>query len=342
MKQLRHSVVILLVGLATLGAASGIVEAQATTPTAEQRTRARELYGEGQRQFAAHAYPEALAAFQGAYAQVPNPVVLLGVASAQEQLGQRAEARATLERYLAERADAPDRAEVLARIAALPAPTTGTIRVACTPTGAAIAVDGAAAGTSPADVSVSAGAHELQLTLAGYAPLTRSVTVPAGGTVEVSVELVAVPDVASTEDEPEEMSEDAAFGDEGAESGDEAEEAEPVPETPVSTDPSAGVWVTTAIAGVALVTGTVFGFLALSRQSDFDAMPTRSAADEGEAFALVADLSFGIAAAAGITAIVLYATERPSAPAADAATASLRVVPLVSPTGGGAAVSARF
>ena len=98
---------------------------------------------------------------------------------------------------------------------------------------------------------------------------------------------------------------------------------------------------TTALAGVALVTGTVFGFLALSRQSDFDAMPTRAAADEGEAFALVADLSFGIAAAAGITAIVLYATERPSAPAADT-TASIRFVPLASPTGGGAMVSASF
>jgi hypothetical protein len=144
------------------------------------------------------------------------------------------------------------------------------------------------------------------------------------------------------------MSEDAAFGDEGSEDGDEADEVLVPTEATVSTDPSAGVWVTTAIAGVALVTGTVFGFLALSRQSDFDASPSpsRATADEGEAFALVADLSFGIAAAAGITAIVLYATERPSAPPAaeeeETAVTAFRVVPLVSPTGGGAMVRASF
>jgi hypothetical protein len=354
MNALRHSLLVVSIGigLAVLGASSLVsgASAQPPTPTAEQRARARELYGEGQRQFAAHAYTEALAAFEGAYAQVPNPVVLLGVASAQEQLGQRVEARATLERYLRERADAPDRAEISARIAALPSgpvavapPATGTIHVACTPSGAAIELDGHAAGTSPTDLTVPAGPHELRLTLAGYAPISRTVAVTAGSTVDVSVELASEADVAAVgTDTSDEMSEDAAFGDEGDESGDEAEEATPPEEAPVSTDPSAGVWVTTAIAGVALVTGTVFGFLALSRQSDFDAMPTRAAADEGEAFALVADLSFGIAAAAGITAIVLYATERPSAPAADTTAASLRFVPVASPTGGGAVISASF
>ena len=337
MKQLRQTTLVLLVSIATLGAAATSAMAQPAAPTAAQRTRARELYGEGQRQFAAHAYAESLAAFEGAYAQVPNPVVLLGVASSQEQLGQRAEARVTLERYLRERPDAPDRADVLGRIAALPAPaapTTGTIRVACTPAGAAIEVDGVVAGVSPAEFSVPVGAHTLSLNLEGYATVTRSVTIEPGATVDISVELVAATDVASVDS----MSEDAAFGDDAAESSDETTPTE----TPVSTDPSAGVWVTTAIAGVALVTGTIFGFLALSRQSDFDARPTAGAANEGEAFALVADLSFGVAAAAGITAIVLYATERP-APAADApATASLRIVPLASPSGGGAMVRATF
>jgi hypothetical protein len=98
--------------------------------------------------------------------------------------------------------------------------------------------------------------------------------------------------------------------------------------------------VTTAIAGVALVTGTIFGFLALSKQSDFDAMPTAGAANDGETFALVADLSFAVAAVAGVTAIVLYATERPAQPTET--TARLQVIPLVSPTGGGVAVGGSF
>jgi hypothetical protein len=101
-----------------------------------------------------------------------------------------------------------------------------------------------------------------------------------------------------------------------------------------------GVWVTTAIAGVALVTGTIFGFLALSKQSDYDSMPTAATANDGEAFALVADLAFVTAAAAGITAIVLYATERPAQPTDS--TARLQVLPIVGPTMGGVALGARF
>ena len=88
-----------------------------------------------------------------------------------------------------------------------------------------------------------------------------------------------------------------------------------------------------------LVSGTVLGFLALSKQSDFDTMPTVAAANDGEAFALVADVSFAVAAVAGITAIVLYATESPAQPTS---TASLRIMPLASPTGGGVAIGGRF
>ena len=41
----------------------------------------------------------------------------------------------------------------------------------------------------------------------------------------------------------------------------------------------------------------VFGFLALSEQSSYDSAPQADTADRGEAFALVADISFGVAAA---------------------------------------------
>jgi tetratricopeptide (TPR) repeat protein len=306
-------------------------------PTAEQRAHARELYGQGQAAYTAEHYQQALEAYQAAFREVPNPVVLLGVALAQEHLGQREEARLTLERYLILRPDAPDRASVETRIAALPAPTTGTVHVACTPEGASIELDGQAIGTGTVDTSATAGTHELHITLAGHQPITRSIDVQAGHRVDVELTLVESAEVAS--EGGLESAEDV-FGDEGADGDETATTTEPPAETPPPADPSVGVWVTTAIAGVSLVTGTIFGFLALSRQSDFDAMPTAGAANDGETFALVADIAFVAAAISGVTAIVLYATERPS-PSADTA-ASLRVVPVASPTMAGVALGGSF
>ncbi len=326
--------------------------ASAQGPTAEQRTRARQLYTEGQAHFTAHEYQQALDAFQGAFREVPNPVVLLGVASAQEQLGQREQARATLEQYLVLRPDAPDRTSIEQRIAALPAASTGTVHVACTPAGASIELDGHTVGTGEAETTATPGTHEIRVSLAGHAPITRSIEVQAGHRIDLELTLVADAQVATTDSSTtvassegggDEMSEEDVFGTTGGDETTTDETTDETTEAPASHDPSAGVWVTTAIAGVALVTGTIFGFLALSKQSDFDAMPTVAAANDGEAFALVADISFAAAAAAGITAIVLYATEQPAqSSSSDATSASLTIVPVASPTSAGVAVGGRF
>lgn len=341
---------------------------------ADARTRARAAYTEGQRLFEAGDFPGALAKFEEAYAIVSNPVVLLGVASAQERLGRLPEARATLERYLRERADAPDRADVERRIAALPAPapaaeeaappvaaaapSPGTVSVTSEPAGALLTVDGMPADrTTPAELLLAPGEHTIGFGAPGFEPATVTVSVSTGGAHTVNAALTALPaaeDAAADEDAAEDAAEEDAA---------ETEET-PSDVPPAETEPSAATWILTAVAGASLVTGTVFGFLALSRQSDFDVLPTRSLADEGEAFALAADLAFGVATAAGITAIVLYAIDRPAAPAAEAATESeatesettegettegeasasldLRVMPVVGPTTFGAAMSVNF
>jgi hypothetical protein len=343
---------------------------------ADARTRARAAYTEGQRLFEAGDFPGALAKFEEAYAIVSNPVVLLGVASAQERLGRLPEARATLERYLRERADAPDRADVERRIAALPAPAPapaaeeaappvaaaepppGTVSVTSEPAGALLMVDGMPADrTTPAELRLAPGEHTIGFGAPGFEPATVTVSVSTGGAHAVNAALTALPaaeDAAADEDAAEDAAEEDAA---------ETEET-PSDVPPAETEPSAATWILTAVAGASLVTGTVFGFLALSRQSDFDVLPTRSLADEGEAFALAADLAFGVATAAGITAIVLYAIDRPAAPAAEAATESeatesettegettegeasasldLRVMPVVGPTTFGAAMSVNF
>ncbi len=340
---MRRLSALLLSTALLMGASSLLVVAHPETASAQtdaERTRARAAYTEGQRRFDAGDFAGALTKFEEAYSIVSNPVVLLGVASAQERLGRTDDARATLERYLRERPDAPDRADVEARITAMggtvaAAPAEGTLVITSEPAGAAVVVDGESSGAvTPTEVTVAPGDHEVALALSGYELSTETVTVAAGARAEVSSTLTAMP-------EPEPTSEDEAFEDDEDEA---APEEEPAPQS----GPSAATWVTTAIAGVALITGTVFGFIALSRQSDFDVTPTTSLADEGQGFALAADLAFGVAVAAGITAIVLYATDRPSAPAesSDEESASLEpsvmFAPIVSPTGGGAAAVVTF
>ncbi|MDQ3032389.1 MAG: PEGA domain-containing protein [Myxococcota bacterium] len=357
--------VLLLLALAPIVLTAARAEAQAeaqaaptTAPTEAQRARARQLYGQGQAHFDAGRFQRSLAAFEGAYREVPNPIVLIGVASAQERLGRTEDAARTLRRYLRERPDAPDREAITARITALdptgatadPAEAQGTLRIVCTPPGASIVIDGEDTGrTAPAELQVPPGEHTITLTLEGHQPVTDTVTVAPGGIHELALTLAAREDAAAVGggEDPDAFGEGGegtadVEGEGGAEG--EGEAIEPAP--PVDSGPSTGVWVTTAVAGVGLVTGTVFGFLALSAQSDFDASPTADAADRGETFALVADLAFGVAIAAGITAIVLYATDRPATEETASASSEqgprVTVAPWGAPSGGGAAVQVQF
>jgi tetratricopeptide (TPR) repeat protein len=323
-------------------------------PSEAARARARELYAEGQRHFEAGRFAEAEASFRAAFEQVQNPVVLLGVAAAQERQGRNAEAARTLRRYLVLRPDAPDRGAVEQRIATLDPtgatvePERGRVRITSTPPGASIAVDGTETGQhTPAELELGPGEHAITLTLAGHMEASRSVTVVAGETGEVSFELTPEP-------APSAGGEDVLGTENAAEESASAGPSDLVaPEPRGGADPSPAVWWTAAVSGVGLVTGTVFGFLALSAQSDFDAMPSQEAADRGETFALIADLGFGVALAAGATAIVLYALE--SSSQVGSGNASLRhlraeecgrrrfgVSPWVGPTGGGATVVLSF
>jgi hypothetical protein len=179
------------------------------------------------------------------------------------------------------------------------------------------------------------GEHTVELRLTGYAPATQTFTAQAATRVRLEMTLSA------NEADP--------LGSEGGD-GQGAGDDQGGDGGGGSDDPSVGVWVTAGIAAAALVSGTVFGFLALSEQSNFDAEPTNEIADRGEAFALVADISFGVAAALAITSVVLYIVERSSGGSgSDSADDSARnagpqlsFAPWATVQGGGAAAQLRF
>jgi hypothetical protein len=116
---------------------------------------------------------------------------------------------------------------------------------------------------------------------------------------------------------------------------------------PKEQGPSTGVWVATGVAAASLVAGTVLGFMALSEESDFNDMPTEETADDGERFALFADVAFGVAAASAITGVVLHFTEgdreeeKSTAVGLDGG-ARVDVVPAIGPKGGGVSARVQF
>jgi len=327
----RTALAVLVVSLVACGLGASLAEAQPVRqPSAQARRTAREAYSRGQELFRGGQFAEAEAAFREAYAAVPNAIVLVGVAEAQERQDNIDGAIETLQRYLTERADAPDRASIEQRIEGMRS-RPGTVVVHSSPTGASVSVDGERRdAVTPAEIDVPPGQHRVEASLEGYEVATSTVEVTAGGRHEVALTLEEAVPVAN---------EDDIFGDGGQDL--ELDDGNLPPVDADEGGVGTGVWVAAGVCGAGLVAGTVLGFLALSEQSDFDNAPSVDSADRGERYALFADVAFGVAAAAGITALVLYLTSGDDDDA-DADDAALDVTPTLGLHGGGVEARVQF
>ncbi len=287
-------------------------------PSAEDMAAARGEYARGQQLFRDGDYGGAEKAFQEAYRIVPNPIVLLSVAECQVRAERFTDAVLSLSRYLEDRPDAPDRAQVEAQMAKLKE-RPGTLVVTSEPPGATIVVDGDNTGkVTPAEVELQSGDHTIVLKAPGYADAERPTTILIGGRHELDVQLSALQVAA-----PEPAVDPNAGVEADADDASRTRKA---------------VWVAASVAGAGLVAGTVLGALALKNKRDFDDNPTEAIADKGERLALFADVGFGVAIAAGVTAIVLYVTEDDEA----ASEQSFSVAPSVGPRAAGLVSNLRF
>jgi tetratricopeptide (TPR) repeat protein len=274
----------------------------------EAKERARVAYARGQAAFASGDYTQALRAFEEAFYSIPNPIVLLSVSESAAKLGNIDAAVAALDKYLALRPDAPDRADVSQKRAALLV-SPAHLFVTSAPTGAEVLVDGQVTGKkTPSELDVSPGDHQLQAALPGYESKSLPIHVAAGARVEQALELHAPPPPPSA-----------------------AVAAPPValetPAAPPPEVPTTALWVTGSIGAAGLIAGTVLGFLALKEHSDYDSNPSEAAANRGERLALFADVGFGVGAMAVATAAVLYLTHDEVAASAPEASARKRVAP---------------
>ncbi len=89
---------------------------------------------------------------------------------------------------------------------------------------------------------------------------------------------------------------------------------------PVQRRVTTPVIVAGAIGGVGLVSGVVFSILAAGDNSSYKSTPNHEVALSGERSAFIADVSFGVAALFGLTAIALYFLPDEPSPAGPAAT----------------------
>ena len=292
--------------------------------------RARVAYERGRTEFAAGNFQDALTAFQEAYDAKPHPTVLVSIAECQERLEQWTALAETLQRYLRDSPQARDRVQMEEKLAAIRA-RPALLNVSSEPPGGQIFLDGTDTGkVTPAELEVAPGDHTIKVTLEGHVDAEEQVTLSFAERRDMPMTLDTADTDGSTQPEP-------------------ATTREPQG-TP------AAMYIGAGLAGVGLVAGSVFGFLALSEKSDFDDSPNVDSADRGERYALIADISFGVAVAAGIATAVLYFTrsgagESPEAEedvddgtddTQDEDYVRLRVLPLATRGGGGLAARLDF
>jgi tetratricopeptide (TPR) repeat protein len=300
---------------------------------ADAKEVARAAYARGQAAFAEGKFEDAQREFEAAFAAVPNPVVLLGISEAQAKRGDVPGAVASLQRYLELNPTAADRPEVEAKLAEL-SKTPATLVVTSEPVGADIAIDGEPTQQkTPATFELSAGAHEVQVSLPSYKGGLETLVAQPGGRHELTTKLEPLAA------EPAMLQATQAAG-EIEELPGEVPPPALVHEKPEP--PTTALWVTGSIGAAGLVTGTVLGFLALKEHSDYEANPTEASADQGERLALFADVAFGIGAMSLITAAVLYFTYDDTDVVADADSARLEIEPQVTPSSATATARVRF
>ncbi|MFO0684057.1 MAG: tetratricopeptide repeat protein [Sandaracinus sp.] len=259
--------------------------------TALAQDDARTLFQRGQVAYTQGDYDAAIQSWTQAYSMDPRPLLQWNLAQAYERLGRLDEAAAALDLYL-QHADPSDehQADARARLGAIRTRIEATgILLTGGPDGAAVTMDGNDAGRLPRPDAfhVSAGTHRIVVHAQGYADFTSTVVVPAGQqtTIEVEMAPTSSTTVASSGSEP--------------------------PIVPII------VW---SIAGVTLVTGAVLGGVALATASSAPAS-TGPEADTARGLALGSDITFGISAAAAVTALVLTLV-MPSGSSSESATAT--------------------
>jgi tetratricopeptide (TPR) repeat protein len=265
-------------------------------------------------------YDAALVEFMRAYDLVgehpARPLILFNIARAHERLFRYDQALQYYNRFLQEApADQPRRGEVQGTITALEG-LLATVQITSN-VPAEVWVDDREVGTSPGSVRIPGGSHVVLLRAEGYQDSRQQIQVAARETTALTFNL-----------------------------GELAAQYRGIS--------SIFFWGATGLAAAAALAGGAMGIVALTRRGDVDTQlmdpvlrhdggSLEAARAEIETYALVADVLFGTAGVFAITAVVLaFLTDWGGAPAEEAATADLQLVPVVGPSFTGLSLGGSF
>jgi hypothetical protein len=305
---------LVLCGAVPCAAADSDRDTQADSAGVPDLGSAKNFYSEGRRKYKEHDYTAALTNFQRAEEFRATPQAERYIGGCLDSLGRYREAIDWYDRFLSHvpahwASQAQHVRQRENEIRALP----GRVQVQSNPPGASVEVDGKDRGLStPAALDLTPGAHKIRLSQTGRNAAEKSIDVAFASTQSIVVQLDAAPAVAVAAPEPAESPAATPVSNDALDSP-----------PPISTGGPKRLPAYLA-AGVAVLgagTGVAFGVVALSDKKTFDHHPTKDNANRRNTDALVSDVAFGVALAAGITSAALFIfvkNDNPPPPAPDA------------------------
>lgn len=301
-------------------------KAKKAAPAAEAETgdtkKAKELFQRAQKLYKQARYAEAIEKFEEAYAARPHPVIYFNIGKCYEQLNETPKALRAYRDYLRLMPDAKDRDTVADAIAnlerRLKEKGVQQLMVFADPPNAHIEVDGKDLGSSPASVELVAGNHQLRVFLDGYEPVERAFVMSITRATEMTINLrearndVPPPPPPPVVDVPKKEEPKTA-----ALTPEPKKDEPPVITAPKPEPKKKGrvwTWVAggVAVAGAGAATGlglAANGASAEMLASQHTQAETQALHDKAQGLSTGANVAWGVAAAAAVTAVVLFFVE---------------------------------
>ncbi|MGO8996150.1 MAG: PEGA domain-containing protein [Polyangiaceae bacterium] len=175
-------------------APAGAPAAPAAAPGAPNPAAAKAALAAGDKAAKAKDWSTALTQYQAAMDAQSSSQALEGVANAQYSLKMQGEAYESYDRFLKDYGTAigtHSKAQAQARLKEL-APLTGYVSIRVNESGADVSLDGKSIGQSPvaALIRVSDGPHKVDVTKAGFTPVTKTPNITGNGKEIVDIQLV--------------------------------------------------------------------------------------------------------------------------------------------------------
>ncbi len=315
--------------------AASLVAAAPAPAKAPDPAKAKELFNAGKKLYDQGKYGDAVQKFEAAFEARPHPVIYFNIGKCYELMGESGKgetgkALRAYRDYLRALPDASDKQAVGDSIANLERKLKDRglqqVLVFADPVTAKIEIDGKDLGVQPASTELSPGPHKLVAKADGYTPVERTFTMSSVRSQEVTINLAPVGSTPAVADAP--RKDDGLKQPAGSTlepTGTTTGTTTGTPEAIVAKKPPPQqggkrifTWVAAGGAVVAGGVGAGLGVVAGGASSQLRdpataATRTRPQADalvaQANSMSLGANIAYGVAGAAAVTAVILFFVE---------------------------------